>query len=62
VKLRKRAATVPFFTPIIALLLCLIISIIGLAYNLWKINSQEDPEPETKQTTIVDVSEYDKNI
>ena len=55
-KLRKRAATVPFFTPIIALILCIILSIVGIIYGL----CTED-ETKTKSEDIEQVEQYQVN-
>ena len=55
-KLRKRAATVPFFTPIIALILCIILSIVGIIYGL----CTED-ETKTQYEDIEQVEQYQLN-
>lgn len=33
--MKKKAFTVPFFTPIIAIILAIVMLLIGLAYNAW---------------------------
>ena len=49
-KFTKKAAVVPFFTPIIALILAIIISIVGIIYGVVQNN---DETPETEQQDVV---------
>lgn len=55
-KLRKRAASVPFFTPIIALILCIILSIVGIFYGLLT-----EDENKTEEEHMEQVEQYQIN-
>jgi hypothetical protein len=57
VKLRKRAATVPFFTPIIALILCIILSIVGIFYGLWTEDENKTDDEHMEQIEQHQVNE-----
>ena len=54
--MKKKAFTVPFFTPIIVLILCIILSIVGILYGLWT----EDGD-KTESENIEQVEQYQIN-
>ena len=54
-KLRKKAAAVPFFTPIIGIILGLILSVLALCFGWFN-----SPEPETVEQVEQNYTQVEK--
>ncbi len=54
-KINKRAAVTPFFTPLLAFFLAVIVGICGICYYWWmnsKMEEQEKPEDKTEMEEV----------